>query len=85
MIVYYSYKQREHVYKLIMECPICYNDIDFLDRVQLNCNHHFHIKCIEQWCQQRTTCPSCRQEIEDAINKFKLQQKISKRIVSIDS
>ena len=42
-------------------CSVClcaYEEGEMMRR--LPCNHEFHMKCIDQWLTQRTTCPMCR-------------------------
>uniref|UniRef100_A0A061S256 E3 ubiquitin-protein ligase RLIM n=1 Tax=Tetraselmis sp. GSL018 TaxID=582737 RepID=A0A061S256_9CHLO len=42
-------------------CAIClcaYEEGETMRR--LPCNHEFHMKCIDQWLTQHTTCPMCR-------------------------
>mmetsp|Transcript_611 Transcript_611/g.1825 ORF Transcript_611/g.1825 Transcript_611/m.1825 type:complete len:424 (+) Transcript_611:1632-2903(+) len=42
-------------------CAVClcaYEEGEMMRR--LPCNHEFHMKCIDQWLTQRTTCPMCR-------------------------
>ena len=46
-------------------CSIC--QIAFTDtticRVIKNCNHIFHINCIDTWLHEHTTCPFCRYDL----------------------
>jgi len=46
-------------------CSIC--QIAFTDtticRVIKNCNHIFHINCIDTWLHDHTTCPFCRYDL----------------------
>ena len=52
-----------------MCCSICYEDIDEVNRLELNCKHVFHISCYmkyteSKWKHEKTyevTCPYCRQ------------------------
>lgn len=42
-------------------CSVClcpYEEGEMMRR--LPCGHEFHMKCIDQWLTQRTTCPMCR-------------------------
>ncbi len=55
-----------------LSCPICLesfnteNDTPNNDSVVLlPCNHHFHKKCITEWFTRSTTCPVCKQNIDD--------------------
>ena len=52
------------------ECPICYETIASKDHVTTVCNHNFHRKCMDSWCNSRhpgantlrtrVDCPMCR-------------------------
>lgn len=42
-------------------CAVClcsYENGEMMRK--LPCEHEFHMKCIDQWLTQRTTCPMCR-------------------------
>lgn len=43
------------------ECPICMTEM--IVCCELQCKHHFHKECIENWVKTHNTCPMCRQEI----------------------
>lgn len=47
------------------ECSICLGD--FVDgekvRVLPECNHEFHVKCVDKWLKEHTSCPNCRRSI----------------------
>jgi len=58
------------------ECPICFQNIEpddekILKRVDNNCGHSFHEKCINTWIKTTKTqaggpvCPVCRTEISE--------------------
>ncbi|KAL8214496.1 hypothetical protein R6Q57_003945 [Mikania cordata] len=44
------------------ECAVCLGDVENGDRVRLlpNCNHLFHVKCIDEWFVGHASCPVCR-------------------------
>jgi hypothetical protein len=43
------------------ECSICLKYFIFNDIVrELNCNHKYHITCIDKWFEKNITCPNCR-------------------------
>jgi hypothetical protein len=50
---------------LIPECPICFIEINKMNRVVLNCNHEFCAQCILYMTEQKMniTCPICRKPI----------------------
>ncbi|KAI4341879.1 hypothetical protein MLD38_026551 [Melastoma candidum] len=47
------------------ECPICLGE--FLDgemvRVLPECNHGFHVRCIDTWLASHSSCPNCRHSL----------------------
>lgn len=47
------------------ECPICLGE--FLDgekvRVLPQCNHGFHVRCIDVWLASHSSCPTCRRSL----------------------
>ncbi|XP_022873816.1 RING-H2 finger protein ATL74-like isoform X1 [Olea europaea var. sylvestris] len=49
------------------DCPICLGE--FMDgekvRVLPYCHHCFHVKCIDIWLASHSSCPTCRQSLED--------------------
>ena len=50
-------------------CPICTEDLRETSISTTKCNHSFHTKCIEKWCNTRKTgyiigCPVCRRNIK---------------------
>ena len=52
----------------IDNCSICQNTIEpntILRKIN-NCSHYFHINCIDNWLKDHTTCPICRQPINNA-------------------
>lgn len=44
----------------INECPICLLDLEEYETIKLDCNHIFHITCIEEWYNKDKSCPYCR-------------------------
>lgn len=45
-------------------CIICIEDINANEKIiKLSCDHYYHKKCIERWCQTRRNCPVCRTPI----------------------
>lgn len=49
------------------KCSICLQDNN-KEKTILDCEHHFHVSCIEEWKRRSDTCPICRKKI--SIKKF---------------
>lgn len=50
----------------VLECSICYDDIDVRNRQQYMlapCNHLFHADCLKQWMDVKLECPICRTQL----------------------
>jgi len=47
------------------ECVVCQEDLKDGERIRLlkNCNHKFHMKCIDPWLLNKSECPLCRKSI----------------------
>jgi E3 ubiquitin-protein ligase ATL6/9/15/31/42/55 len=46
------------------ECSICQETVSTGVYRKLNiCSHRFHIQCIDNWLDNHSTCPVCRQEL----------------------
>jgi len=43
-------------------CQLAFNNIDIC-RTLNNCNHIFHLNCIDTWLNDHVTCPSCRNNL----------------------
>ena len=47
----------------VLECSICYENIDVRDRLKYMlapCNHLYHSECLKQWMEVKMECPICR-------------------------
>ncbi|KAL3806557.1 hypothetical protein ACHAXA_009863, partial [Cyclostephanos tholiformis] len=47
-------------------CPICL--VDFSDGIEIRtlpCGHYYHWECVDSWLCDRTTCPTCRENIDN--------------------
>lgn len=48
------------------QCSICLEAIQESESaVTLECQHTFHLQCIERWCSTHNSCPMCRSVIEE--------------------
>ncbi|KAI9347963.1 hypothetical protein DFJ73DRAFT_835970 [Zopfochytrium polystomum] len=49
------------------ECSVCQEDFTSDEQgevaVRLDCNHHYHPLCIENWLKVNGTCPICRKKV----------------------
>jgi hypothetical protein len=52
-----------------VECTICFINIKDDKKIELECNHKFHIMCLYKWYNKSHTCPICRYNIELKIEK----------------
>lgn len=45
-----------------LECSVCLCELSDGEKARLlpNCNHGFHLDCIDMWFQSHSTCPLCR-------------------------
>ncbi len=46
-----------------IDCVICYNAIDIMDRkayMLAPCDHLFHADCLREWMEVKMECPICR-------------------------
>lgn len=49
----------------VMDCPICQEPLNAKGTTALRteCDHHFHVACLEQWVKSHLDCPMCRAEL----------------------
>jgi hypothetical protein len=47
---------------LDLECSVCLSEVVQGEKLRVlpQCNHRFHIDCIDMWFQSHSTCPLCR-------------------------
>lgn len=48
-----------------VDCAICLGEFEEGERLKLfpNCNHGFHVSCIDTWFRFHSTCPLCRSRV----------------------
>ncbi|PON57408.1 43kDa postsynaptic protein [Trema orientale] len=53
----------------VVECAVCLSSITDDAKVRLlpNCNHLFHVDCVDLWLGSNTTCPLCRAAVEPRV------------------
>ncbi|WOL10024.1 RING-H2 finger protein ATL7-like [Canna indica] len=51
------------------QCSICLGEYEEKEvlRIIPNCNHNFHLACIDVWLQKQTTCPICRLPLNESL------------------
>ncbi|XVE64691.1 hypothetical protein DITRI_Ditri07aG0121500 [Diplodiscus trichospermus] len=49
-------------------CPLCLCEYQAKEMLRTipNCNHYFHVICIDEWLKLNATCPICRYKYEDS-------------------
>ena len=47
------------------QCPICLSDFKEEEKIRVlpMCGHSFHIKCVDRWLSQHSSCPTCRGDL----------------------
>ncbi|KAK1286384.1 RING-H2 finger protein ATL74 [Acorus calamus] len=47
------------------ECPICLGEFHEGEKLRVlpECNHGFHVECIDEWLAGRSSCPMCRHSV----------------------
>lgn len=52
------------IIKYFRTCAICLSDFEDGEKVkELNCEHRFHIACIDDWLKIKGSCPLCRENL----------------------
>ncbi|KAI9125358.1 hypothetical protein K1719_003974 [Acacia pycnantha] len=53
------------------ECAVCLNEIENEQPAQLvpDCNHEFHVECVDAWLSKHPLCPVCRAKLDPQILK----------------
>ena len=58
-------KMRTPIMCSMEECAICMEDIHNEYIPFLQCNHYFHNKCLNEWTDIQSTCPTCRSDLNE--------------------
>ncbi|KAI3710709.1 hypothetical protein L2E82_40498 [Cichorium intybus] len=55
-------------------CPICLSDYKPREALRTipECNHYFHVECIDEWLRLHATCPMCRNSPQKLIFGYTL-------------
>lgn len=50
-----------------LECAVCLCEVSEGEKTRLlpKCNHGFHVECIDMWFQSHSTCPLCRNPVDN--------------------
>lgn len=67
-----SYSADLNLPALDSTCAICLYEFAAGDRVRLlpKCNHGFHVRCIDQWLNSHSSCPTCRNCLIETCQKI---------------
>lgn len=56
-----------HLVRACESCSICLEHFEHFEQTQttcdvckLQCTHHYHINCLNNWLRSNNTCPLCR-------------------------
>ena len=54
------------------ECMICLSEFTKGEKVRIlpKCNHGFHVRCIDKWLKENSSCPKCRQCLLETFQKI---------------
>ncbi|GLJ38565.1 hypothetical protein SUGI_0786330 [Cryptomeria japonica] len=49
-----------------LSCTVCLSEFEENENARLlpNCNHSFHVECVNMWFYSHSTCPLCRANVE---------------------
>lgn len=65
-------------------CSICQQNLewDIIVRKLNECNHEYHVNCIDRWLVDHTNCPTCRRELVTSTEGSNLQRTFSQNGLS---
>ncbi|AET04679.1 putative transcription factor C2H2 family [Medicago truncatula] len=67
-----SYSTDLKLPSLDAECMICLSEFTKGEKVRIlpKCNHGFHVRCIDKWLKEHSSCPKCRQCLLETCRKI---------------
>jgi E3 ubiquitin-protein ligase ATL10/75/76/77/78 len=67
-----SYSAELKLPSLDTECVICLSEFTKGEKVRIlpKCNHGFHVRCIDKWLKEHSSCPKCRQCLLETCRKI---------------
>jgi E3 ubiquitin-protein ligase ATL10/75/76/77/78 len=67
-----SYSTELELPGLDTECVICISEFTKGEKVRIlpKCNHSFHVRCIDKWLKENSSCPKCRQCLLEICQKI---------------
>jgi E3 ubiquitin-protein ligase ATL10/75/76/77/78 len=67
-----SYSTELNLPSLDTECVICLSEFTKGEKVRIlpKCNHGFHVRCIDKWLKEHSSCPKCRQCLLETCRKI---------------
>jgi len=67
-----SYSTELKLPNLDTECMICLSEFTKGEKVRVlpKCNHGFHVRCIDKWLKEHSSCPKCRQCLLETCQKI---------------
>ncbi|KAL4560108.1 hypothetical protein LXL04_032257 [Taraxacum kok-saghyz] len=50
-----------------LECSVCLSEVEEGEKARIlpKCNHAFHAECIDMWFHSHSTCPICRNPVQE--------------------
>jgi len=67
-----SYSAELKLPSLDTECMICLSEFTKGEELRIlpKCNHGFHVRCIDKWLKEHSSCPKCRQCLLETCRKI---------------
>ncbi|AET04683.1 putative transcription factor C2H2 family [Medicago truncatula] len=67
-----SYSTELNLPSLDTDCMICLSEFTKGEKLRIlpKCNHGFHVRCIDKWLKEHSSCPKCRQCLLETCRKI---------------